>query len=84
MPRIDTQAFLELLQQKPDGELRVMGLQNGTFNLLYDLDGQSYIHSDRSGNVKEYRHIEQILEWLQRKSDRKSLRVDFKIWNSDK
>jgi len=84
MPRLETDAFLKLLKEKPDGQLRAVGVQNGTFNLLYDMDGNSYIHSDGSDNVKQYRHIEQILEWLQRKSERNSLRVDFEIWNTDK
>jgi hypothetical protein len=67
MPAIRSKELEELLEQKRFRRVVIKKNHDIYYLIVYDLEGQPQIHCNKNGRHKEYRHLEQPLEWLQRK-----------------
>ena len=83
MEKIKKTRFLQIIHEDPHGELEIMGIQNGKFLLLYHAEKQSYIYCKHDGRHKEYPRIDQILDWIKRKTQTRNAHIRFDIWNDD-
>lgn len=84
MPRIQTE---ELLSRPSEGdfiEVRLKGLQDGSFYLMLETAEGSFILENAEGSIKQYPKVDHALIWLKRITDLKQLVVDIEIWRSDK
>jgi hypothetical protein len=67
MPAITTKDLETLLDAKEYRLVVVKKIHGRYYLIVYDLDNRPLIHCNKGGRQKEYRHVEQPLEWLERK-----------------
>ena len=50
--------------------------------LLECVDG-TFIHENLDGSIKEYKHVDDVLRWLKRKTGVKEVVVNLELWKDD-
>ena len=50
--------------------------------LLECVDG-TFIHENLGGSIKEYKHVDDALVWLKRKTGVKEIVVNIELWKND-
>ena len=60
-----------------------MGMQNGKFCLMLETEEGIFIHQGRDGRSKEYRRVEDILDWLKRKTQLNKMEIDITIYKEN-
>ena len=52
---------------------------------MYDAGGvdESFIHENVDGSIKEYKHVDDALKWLKRKTGVKEIVVNLELWRND-
>jgi hypothetical protein len=50
--------------------------------LLECVDG-TFIHENLDGSIKEYKHVDDALVWLKRKTGLKEIVVNLELWKND-
>jgi hypothetical protein len=83
MPRIKTKDLLERIGKGDFLAVRLNGLQGGSFCMLLECVDGAFIHENLDGSVKEYKHVDDALSWLKRKTELKEIVVNLELWKND-
>lgn len=83
MPRIKTNELLERSSKGDFLAVRLNGLQDGSFCMMLECADGTFIHENLDGNPKEYKHVDDALSWLKRKTGLKEIVVNIELWKND-
>ena len=82
MPRIKTNDLLERISKGGFLAVRLNGLQDGSFCMMLECVDESFIHKNLDGSIKEYKHVDDALSWLKRKTGVKEIVVNIELWRN--
>jgi hypothetical protein len=83
MPRNKTTDLLERIGKWDFLSVRLNGLQGGSFCMLLECVDGTFIHENLDGSIKEYKHVDDALVWLKRKTGLKEIVVNLELWKND-
>jgi hypothetical protein len=83
MPRNKTNDLLEKIGKWDFLSVRLNGLQGGSFCMLLECVDGTFIHENFDGSIKEYKHVDDALVWLKRKTGLKEIVVNLELWKND-
>ena len=83
MPGIKTNDLLERISKGGFLAIRLNGLQNGSFCMMLECVDGTFIHENSDGSIKEYKHVDDALSWLKRKTGVKEIVVNLELWKND-
>jgi len=83
MPHISTEELLDRIEKKQFKVIRLSGFQNGEFHLMLVDDDGVFIHANNDGSKKLYLKVENVLDWLKRKTKLNRIEIDFTLWKED-
>ena len=73
MARITTEALLDRLSSGNFKELKLKGMQDGSFCMLLETTDEAFIDENPDGSMKQYPKVDHALTWLKRMTRAKSL-----------
>jgi hypothetical protein len=83
MSRIKSEELLDRIEKGQFRTIRISGFQGGEFHLmLVDEDGV-FIHENEDGSTKHYRKVENILDWLKRKTKLNKVEIGITLWKEN-
>ena len=83
MPGINTEELLARIASGDMQNVKLKGLQRGSFCMLLECGDGIFIHYNRDGTMKEYPKVEFALSWLKRKTDLNVVTLDIELWQQD-
>jgi hypothetical protein len=83
MPRIKTNDLLERIGKGDFLAVRLNGLQDGSFCMMLECADGTFIHENLDGGLKDYKHVDDALGWLKRKTGVKEIVVNLELWKND-
>ena len=83
MPRIKTNDLPERISKGGFLAVRLNGLQDGSFCMMLECADGIFIHENLDVSIKEYKHVDDALSWLKRKTGVKEIVVNLELWKND-
>jgi hypothetical protein len=83
MPSIKTNNLLARSSKGDFLAIRLNGLQDGSFCMMLECADGTFIHENLDGSIKVYKHVDDALGWLKRKTGVKEIVVNLELWKND-
>ena len=83
MPRIKTNDLLERISKGDFLAVCLNGSQQGAFCMMLVCVDGTFIHENLDGSIKDYKHVDDALSWLKRKTEVKEVIVNLELWKDD-